>query len=188
MLPSTWHECWLTEQMGHFIQFMPSSCWISCWQNFHSLNDRLKVVGLIVADCQNNQTQVLIQPNTPSQCKPFSANIIAKENYDKRWDNNITWLNKARTIQNSATKNQQYPSTHCRYIFKSSDERAFRCTRHSLLEGVPQPKKLLVKDITCFRRTPWPIPSLYNIPYCPRWSNVIAVSTVNCIFVKIKAT
>lgn len=29
------------------------------------------------------KTQVLIQPNTPSQCKPFSANIIAKENYDK---------------------------------------------------------------------------------------------------------
>ena len=85
--PSTWHEWWLTEQIGTSSNL--------CLQAMHSLNDRLKVVWFIVADCQN-QT-VLHSANHSQQIWLLMKMMI------KVWDNNIRWLNKGRTIQNRAT-------------------------------------------------------------------------------------
>ena len=87
MSPSTWHEWWLTEQIGHFIQFMPSS---------HALLKWPAKSGMIYC-CQNNQT-VLHSANHSQQISLLMKMMI------KVWDNNIRWLNKGRTIQNRATE------------------------------------------------------------------------------------
>lgn len=48
MLPSTWTECWQSLQAGHSIQSKHLNLSSSNWQNFHSLNEMLNAVALIV--------------------------------------------------------------------------------------------------------------------------------------------
>ena len=48
MFPLTWQEYWSNAHAGHSIQDKPWETPISYIQNFHSLNERLKVEAVIV--------------------------------------------------------------------------------------------------------------------------------------------
>lgn len=52
MLPSTWHECWSSAHAGQSIHDKPWAICTSYMQNFHSLNDRLNVLVVIVGACK----------------------------------------------------------------------------------------------------------------------------------------
>ena len=93
IFPSTWHECWFIENVGHSIQDIPCDTCTSYMQNFHSLKERLNVWALIVSAYYNKAVQ-----------KGYKCNIIEvqqKLQKKKQWSRQYFWnLNVVLLVKN----------------------------------------------------------------------------------------
>ena len=149
----------------------------------HPLRKWLAKSGMI--DC----CRLPKQPKTASQCKPFSANIIANENDDKRGGQYYQMIKQSKNHTEQSNKKSTVPFHSLQIHLQERWWKSFQMYQAFSSGGRSITEKVAGERHNLFRKESLaPIPSLHNIPYCPRWSHVITVSTKNCIFVKIKPT